>query len=369
MPIALALSLIILQALVLIVHLAVYAAAATVFFPENPHFQVFQALFIALSFTLISATFLSHWFDGVFTRAYYKFSVYWFGLVHFLFGGVVIFYFVANAFYSRNYYVSPNLLVGIVFAIFFLIHLYGTVRSGRADVTRINVTLPNLPSAWRDKRIVFLSDVHLGHVRGAHFMAKIVRKIQALTPEAVLIGGDLYDGVRCEVAEIIEPLRTLRPPRGVYFVTGNHEYFLKNVDEAFAAIKNVGIRILHNEKVDLSGIELIGVDYKTTHKKEALAQTLARIHTKSDKPSILLKHEPDHLEVIHKAGVSLTLAGHTHRGQIFPLNFFTWQIYKGFDYGLKRLGEAWVYTSSGVGTWGPPLRLGTKSEIILITFK
>ena len=86
------------------------------------------------------------------------------------------------------------------------------------------------------------------------------------------------------------------------------------------------------------------------------------------KPNILLKHEPSDLAVAEAAGISLDLSGHTHHGQIFPLMFFTWQIYKGFDYGLRHLGAMQVFTSSGVGTWGPPLRLGTNSEIVAIEF-
>ena len=95
---------------------------------------------------------------------------------------------------------------------------------------------------------------------------------------------------------------------------------------------------------------------------------MQRIGVDRARPSILLKHEPSDLDVAEAAGVSLDLSGHTHHGQIFPLMFFTWQIYKGFDYGLKRIGAMQVFTSSGVGTWGPPLRLGTKSEIVEIEF-
>jgi predicted MPP superfamily phosphohydrolase len=368
MPIVLALSLVVLQVLIVIVHLAVYAVMSAFFLPHGFRLY-FQVFFILLAFTFTSASFLGHWFRGKFVSAYYTFAAYWFGLAHFLFGGVVVFFFAANFLYSSNHYVSPALLAGASLGVFFLLHLYGTWKSGWAEITRIDAKLPNLPEAWRGKNIVFISDLHLGNVRGVRFVKKVARKIQALAPEAVLIGGDLYDGVRCETAAIIEPLRALHAPKGIYFITGNHEYFLKDLDEALLAIKALGIRILNNESIDLQGIQLIGVDYKTTRKSEALAAVLKNIGVMPGRPSVLLKHEPNHLEVARDAGVSFTLSGHTHRGQIFPLNFFTRQIYKGFDYGLKRLGDLRVYTSSGAGTWGPPLRLGTKSEIVLVTFR
>jgi uncharacterized protein len=126
--------------------------------------------------------------------------------------------------------------------------------------------------------------------------------------------------------------------------------------------------VLDDKKVDIGGIDLIGVDYRSSHKREDFERTLAGIGVDRAKPSILLKHEPIDLDVAEVAGISLDLSGHTHHGQIFPLMFFTWQIYKSFDYGLKRLGTMQIFASIGVGTWGPPLRLGTNSEIVSIEF-
>lgn len=329
---------------------------------------ILETIFIILSVTFLSASLLAHWREGRWIDRYYTAAAYWFGLVNFLFMGVVVFFFTANAFYAADYYIPPALIAGVVLSFLFLLHCYGTWVSGRAGITRVKIALPNLPNAWRGKKIVFVSDFHLGNVRREEFAAKVVRKIQALAPEMVLVGGDLYDGVACDAAALVEPLRGLRPPKGVYFVTGNHEYFIPHRDEALAAIRGVGIKILNNEKTEIDGITFLGVDNNDVYRDENFRKVLSEIGVPRNMPTVLVKHEPSHLETARDAGVLLVLSGHTHHGQIFPLNFLTWQIYRGFDYGLKRRDGMQVYTSSGVGTWAPPLRLATKSEIVQMEF-
>lgn len=216
--------------------------------------------------------------------------------------------------------------------------------------------------------VVFVSDFQLGNVFRAGFAERVVKDINELGPYAVFIGGDLYDGVVCDEEKIIAPLRKLHPPGGTYFITGNHEYYLRDVPRAIAAVRAAGIAVLDDKKVCIGNINVIGVDYRSAHKREDFKRALDRIGVDPLRPTVLLKHEPTDLSIAEEAGVSLTLSGHTHHGQIWPLNFFTWQIYKGFDYGLKKLGGMQVFTSSGVGTWGPPLRLGTRSEIVKIEF-
>jgi predicted MPP superfamily phosphohydrolase len=157
---------------------------------------------------------------------------------------------------------------------------------------------------------------------------------------------------------------------GSYFVAGNHEYYLMKKDAAdFAkSLKEVGVRVLHNEKIDLDGVQLIGIDDKSASEKGNLAKIFDDMTIDGSKPSIFLRHAPFDLDLTAQKGFSLALFGHTHQGQIFPLNLLTSKIYNGYDYGLKSHGSMQIYTSSGVGTWGPPLRLGTKSEIVVIEF-
>ncbi len=370
MPIVLIVSLIVFEILLVIVHLTVYATLAVAFGIGGLWLKI---LFIILALTFVSAVALAHFYKGALVDRYYQFSAYWFGLIHFLFGGAVIFYFTLDIFYTHNVYVSPALVGAITFGMAFLLHFYGTIHSQRPEVTRVTIPFADIPGFrtdfWKGKKIVFVSDLQLGNVYRQKFAALVTAKINALDPYAVLIGGDLYDGVVCDEEKLIAPLHALHPPGGTYFITGNHEYYLSDVPRALAAIRAAGIIVLDDKKIDLGGgIDLIGVDYPSVHKRDDFKNVLTRIGIDRTRPSILLKHEPIDLDVAKAAGVSLSLSGHTHHGQIFPLMFFTWQIYKGFDYGLKRLDAMQVFTSSGAGTWGPPLRLGTKSEIVLLEF-
>lgn len=370
MPLVLIPTLLVFEVLLIVVHLAVYATLAAAFGIGG---SWLAAIFIVLALTFVSASVLSHFYKGGIVDKYYTFAAYWFGLVHFLFGGAVIFYFTLAIYYAHGIYVSPALVGGIAFGACFLIHLYGTWNSQHPRVTSVKIPFSSLPGFradfWKGKKLVFVSDFQLGNIYREKFTARVVKRINALAPYVVLIGGDLYDGVVCDEKTLIEPLRALHPPGGVYYITGNHEYYLRDVPAALDIIRALGITVLDDKKIDIGGIDLIGVDYRSAHKKEDFKKVLTRIGVDRARPSILLKHEPSDLDIAEAAGISLDLSGHTHNGQIFPLMFFTWQIYKGFDYGLKRLGAMQIFTSSGVGSWGPPLRLGTKSEIVEIEFK
>ncbi|HEX4103970.1 MAG TPA: metallophosphoesterase [Candidatus Paceibacterota bacterium] len=366
MPIPLFIAiLVVFEVLLLLVHFALYVSLVAAFGIGSTALEV---VFIVLAFTFVAATILTRRHSSRIADWFYTAAAYWFGLAHFLFIGGVVFYFTATILYAQNIYVAPALIGGISFGIFFLIHLYGTWGAWRAQVTRIKITLPGLPNAWKGKKAVFVSDIHLGNIYKEGFAEKVTRKINVLQPEVIFVGGDLYDGPACDVAKVAEPFRALKAPRGVYYITGNHEFYLPNVGQALETVRGLGMKILHNEKVELDGLVVAGVDFATTHKKEDYKKVMAAMNLPAGKPAILLRHEPDHLEVARDAGVALEISGHTHKGQIFPLNYITRAMYKGFDYGLKRLGDMQVFTSSGVGSWGPPLRIGTRSEVVFIEF-
>ncbi len=121
--------------------------------------------------------------------------------------------------------------------------------------------------------------------------------------------------------------------------------------------------------VEVDGVQIIGIDYKHSNPRDKFRERLASMNINKDRPSILLKHIPSDVDISRDAGVSLHISGHTHRAQMWPLSYLPKAIFKGFDYGLNKMGDTQVYTSSGVGTWGPPLRVGTNSEIVLFNLK
>jgi predicted MPP superfamily phosphohydrolase len=225
-----------------------------------------------------------------------------------------------------------------------------------------------LPLAWRGRRAALISDVHLGHVRNGNFLRRMIAKIAMEKPDAIFIAGDLYDGTAIDAGRAAEPLNQLTAPHGVYFVAGNHEQFGDD-SKYLHAIAAAGVRVLSNEKVEVDGLQIIGVPYRNATPHGQFASVLHGLRLDRDRASILLTHAPDHPEIAEAAGVSLQLSGHTHLGQFIPWSWMARRIYRQFVYGLSRLGKMQVFTSSGAGTWGPPLRLGSNPEIVMLEFQ
>jgi uncharacterized protein len=163
-------------------------------------------------------------------------------------------------------------------------------------------------------------------------------------------------------------LSELTAPHGVYFVAGNHEQF-RDDSKYLNAVAAAGVRVLHNEKIEVDGLQIAGVPYRNARLPGSLASVLQAIGLDRDRASILLTHAPDHPEIAEAAGVSLQLSGHTHLGQFIPWSWIARRIYRQFVYGLSRIGKMQVFTSSGAGTWGPPLRLGSNPEIVVLQFE
>jgi uncharacterized protein len=220
----------------------------------------------------------------------------------------------------------------------------------------------------RDFRIVQLTDVHVGPTIGRSFIAEVVAQVNALDADVVVITGDLVDGSVEELLEHVAPLAELKAKEGVFFVTGNHEYY-SGADAWIAHLTSLGIRVLRNEGVELSQIYLGGVDDATAHQfgnghgEDVAKAALAR---PASKPFVLLAHQPKTVMNAVKSGVDLQLSGHTHGGQIFPWNFFV-LLQQPYVAGLFTHETVQLYVSSGTGYWGPPMRVGAPAEITHIT--
>jgi len=244
---------------------------------------------------------------------------------------------------------------------------YGLINAGWIRTTRITVALSNLPREWRGRTLALVSDVHLGNVRGGAFVRRIVSRLNALKPDAVLLAGDMFDGAEVDLTTVAQAWEKLAAPHGVYFATGNHDEF-SDRSKYFTALTRSGVRVLHNEKIDLAGgLQLIGVHDGEAGEPARYRNILGRLGIDRQRASILLTHQPSNLTVPEDAGVSLQVSGHTHGGQFWPWTHVVSRVHGRFAYGLNRLNSLQVLTSSGVGTWGPPIRVGTRSEIVLIT--
>jgi predicted MPP superfamily phosphohydrolase len=321
-----------------------------------------------LSVSFIAASLLAFRYTNAVLRVFYRAAAVWLGLLTFLFLAAVsswiIFGVARLAKLDLNYHRTVELLFGVAL----VAGLYGVFNAGWTRITRTTVHLANLPAAWRGRTAALISDVHLGHVRNGSFLRRMVAKILREEPNAIFIAGDLYDGTFIDAGRAAEPLNKLTAPQGVYFVAGNHEQFGDD-SKYLHAIASAGVRVLNNEKVEVDGLQIIGVPYRNATQDGHLASVLDGVRVDRDRASILLTHAPDRPEIAEAAGVSLQLSGHTHLGQFVPWSWMARRIYRQFVYGLSRIGNMQVFTSSGAGTWGPPLRLGSNPEIVVLEFE
>ena len=243
--------------------------------------------------------------------------------------------------------------------------IFGLFNALKLRVTTYNVSLPNLPGAWCGRRVAVVSDMHVGNIFRTRFVRKIVKQLNELEPTAVFISGDMFDGAVMDIPRAVKPWASFHAPAGTYFVTGNHEEILDRTPY-LAALSSVGVTVLHNEKVVVDGLQIVGVHDAEAHRRTVFQELLEQAKIDRGHPSILLVHRPGRLDVAENAGISLQVSGHTHAGQFQPFSLLVRIIYGRFGYGHHRHGSLQVVTSSGAGTGGPPFRVGTRSEIVVI---
>jgi uncharacterized protein len=228
------------------------------------------------------------------------------------------------------------------------------------SIKKVKVSLKRLGKDAEGMRIVQISDVHVGPTIGKTFITDVVARINALKPDVVAITGDLVDGSVEDLREHVAPLGDIEAKHGVYFVTGNHEYY-SGAREWIRHLGTLGIKVLENERVRIGGehgFDLAGIDDPTGDPD--LEKAL-----EGRDPSrgvVLLAHQPRAISLADRLGVDLQLSGHTHGGQMFPWNLFV-RLQQPFVAGLHQLSHAQIYVSCGTGYWGPPMRVGAPAEI------
>lgn len=321
-----------------------------------------------LSVSFVFASVLAFRYTNPVLRAFYRAAAVWLGLLTFLFIAAVTSWAAFGIAKLAGMDVNFHRMVEVLFGAAIAIGLVGVFNASWTRVTRATVRLANLPDAWRGRKAALISDVHLGHVRNGSFLRRMVAKILREEPDLIFIAGDLFDGTAIDAGTAAEPLNKLTAPHGVYFVAGNHEQFGDD-SKYLHAVAAAGVRVLNNEKVEVDGLQIVGVPYRNATQEGHLASVLNRVRLDRDRASILLIHAPDHPAVAEAAGVSLQLSGHTHLGQFVPWSWFARRMYRQFVYGLSRIGKMQIFTSSGAGTWGPPLRLGSNPEIVMLKFE
>jgi len=245
----------------------------------------------------------------------------------------------------------------------------GLALGARAPTLKsLRVKLRRLPEKLSGMRVIQISDVHLGQPIGGEYLAEVVRRINAREPDLVAITGDLVDGDTSLLREMVAPLAQLRARHGVFFVTGNHEYY-SGVEPWLELLRGMGIRVLRNEHLRVGeGDDTLVVAGTDDHQGKRFAPghgpdlQRALEGVRPDEEVLLLAHRPRQIHQAAERGVGLQLSGHTHGGQMWPMTMFI-GLAEPYTEGLHRHGESQIYVNTGTGVWGPPMRLGSESEI------
>jgi hypothetical protein len=246
----------------------------------------------------------------------------------------------------------------------------GAINAIIPVVREYNIKIDKPAGDVQSLRIAAVSDIHLGSVIRKRSLRKLSGMIEAMHPDVVFLLGDIVDGELGPVmrGDLLQYFKGPVTPDGLFAITGNHE-FIGGAGRTIPYIESKGIRILKDEIVILpGGIQVIGRldrdSFRFFSKQRKPLEELIK-NVDHSRPVILLDHQPFHLEVSEKCGVDLQLSGHTHNGQLWPLNYLVKMIYE-VSYSYKKKGNTQIIVSSGYGLWGPRIRSGSRSEVLLI---
>ncbi|MDH3269360.1 MAG: metallophosphoesterase [Ignavibacteria bacterium] len=282
------------------------------------------------------------------------------------------FHFLPQFIYN-NFEQTKKITAIVIIALVSLIVFLGNLNKRDITIKTLELTLPKGSGQLNELNIVMASDLHLSPIDGERLLSRIIDKINSVKPDIILFAGDIVDDKAIILKErgIGESFKRLNSKYGIYSITGNHE-FINDVEPSVKFMEEYGMKVLRDnyELVDSSfyviGREDVAIRQFTGKERKTLKEIVTTIE--SDRTKILLDHTPVKLEQAQNNGIDLQFSGHTHHGQIWPGNIITNIIYE-VSWGYKKKGNSHYYVTSGAGTWGPPIRTGSKSEIVNIKIK
>lgn len=250
-----------------------------------------------------------------------------------------------------------------------LILAVGTRNAWSPVIRRYDVAVEKNANGRNKLTIAVASDLHLGSVIGHRHLNRLVAKVNEIKPDIILIPGDVLDDdlepfIRKGMAATFAKLKA---PLGVYAVTGNHEYYGGKVPEYVEEMRRIGVHVLMDETIVIEdSFVIIGRKDKAAEgrgkeKRQSIAELVQPLD--ATMPLILLDHQPLELNAAEESGIDISLSGHTHRGQMIPNHLITRRMFE-LDWGYKRKGKLHAIVSSGFGFWGPPIRTGSRSEVL-----
>jgi hypothetical protein len=365
--------LVVVQILLGLAHWFLYGTWSRFWGPFNPALNLGLAIGLGvLACSFVVAALLSFRSASRIVSWIYWLAAVWLGFLNFLFWAACVSWLLV---FALGLVLQPPTLAAIapwictaLSAAGVVAGLWGMVNARWIRVRRVPVKLADLPDHWRGRKALVLSDLHLGHINGVRFAQRVVQMANELEPDVVFIPGDLFDGGQAHIDELLAPFHQLKAPQGIYFSSGNHDEF-GDMDIYTAAIERAGIRVLANQATMVDGLAVIGIGFGDSNYPVRMRALLQELRPDPSVAAVLLNHVPTRLPIAEEAGIGLQLSGHTHAGQIFPFTWITRRVFGRFTHGLAHYGAMAVYTSTGAGAWGPPMRVGTEPEMVLISFE
>jgi len=324
---------------------------------------IFYVSFFALLFISMFATRMA---NNWFVNSMYYVAILWLPVLMYLFLFSSATWLIYGIFKIINIQFNFKILYSIFLGLVFLITVYGVFNYYNIRHEKVTIRIKNLPEKWKDKKVLLISDIHIGNFRGEKFIANFVDILNKQNADIIFICGDMFDGTQLEIDKTANELKKLKANQKIYFVYGNHETFSKqeSVDKIIAKTNFV---VLNNEIDSIDGVNIMGINHTALHNDSVIKL----LHNKNSNgnPTIFLCHEPmKSIENLNYLKVDLQLSGHTHNGQFFPINLITKAIYGKMNYGYADFGTFQQFTSSGLGVWGSPLRIMSQSEFVDIKF-
>lgn len=292
----------------------------------------------------------------------------WLGLVFYIFiSSLIIFILImVNHYFGLNIPIRNITYILIVLTISILI--YGIINASKPKIVTWEISSSQLSKDWYNKKIILISDIHLGNIRTDKFLRKIINSISKEKPDLVVISGDLIDGPSIPYSKWLSEFSKISPEYGILYVEGNHEKYNQEYDKFKSQIPSY-IENITNKKIIKNNTQFIGLDYKENNNKEDIYDQLDILNYEPSKSSIILMHDPKDTKKLAEKNVSLVLSGHTHSGQFFPFTIAVNKLYKTYSHNISYTKNTASVTSSGVGTSIIPIRIGTKPEIVILNIK
>jgi len=274
------------------------------------------------------------------------------------------------AFIESNRVVIGRIAAAAVVASLTITFVWGYFNAKNVRMRAVPVVIESLSKMKNPLTVAYVSDVHIGYEVGERHLADIVEKLNEADPDLILIGGDLLEEPPVLIEDMLDTLSRLDATYGVYATVGNHEFYT-GLTAGKDFMNRAGIRLLIDEVETIDGLVNVAGLADPAGNRAGLGtrDAFRRMMDVRDEtlPTILLYHSPVRIDEIAASGaVDLMLSGHTHNGQFFPVNMITDRLFK-VAYGHARVDEMHLYVSSGAGTWGPPIRVGSASEVVIFT--